>query len=78
MRLAAAVAGLTPSVKSTVLRRKLRLLTFIALAVSQGHTSSNTGPNRPDLPFVWEDHLGRLNQDEFRRRYRLTPTGFYE
>ena len=30
MRLAAAVAGLTPSVKSTVLRRKLRLLTFSA------------------------------------------------
>ena len=29
------------------------------------------------LPFEWEEHLQRLNADEFRRRYRLPPEGFY-
>ena len=28
--------------------------------------------------FVWEDHCLRLTEDEFKRRYRLTPDSFYK
>ena len=30
------------------------------------------------LPFEWTEHLQKLNADEFKRRYRLPPEGFYE
>ena len=28
--------------------------------------------------FVWEEHCLRLTEDEFKRRYRLTPDSFYK
>ena len=51
---------------------------IIAAAAATSSSTGPHGPNRPPLSFDWNDHLGRLNADEFRRRYRLTPVGFYE
>ena len=51
----------------------------LALAArAHGNARGNPGgPNRPQPDFDWEAHCGRLNPEEFRRRYRLTPNGFW-
>ena len=71
-------AGCDKSVLLALLARRRRLLTMMAGAAmaSSGHNSG--GPNRPVLPFQWTEHLQNLNADEFQRRYRLPPEGFYK
>ena len=36
------------------------------------------GPKRKEAPFFWEDHLARLNDQEFQLRYRLSKVAFRE
>ena len=56
----------------------LACMAVVLAASAHGNDRGNPGGrNRTQPDFDWDAHCGRLNQEEFRRRYRLTAQGFY-
>ena len=53
----------------------------LAVLLMEDEESAGQGPQGPKLQkqtFSWEKHVQNLNEREFKLRYRLTPTAFYE
>lgn len=44
----------------------------------KGGRQGPQGRKRKEAPFSWEDHVARLNEQEFQLRYRLSKAAFYE
>ena len=61
-------------IKAAVAARRKQVIAALAAFLSSGQGPQ--GKKRREAAFSWDDHLGRLNEDEFKQRYRLTWPAF--
>jgi hypothetical protein len=63
--------------KLAIKRRRLISNAAVVGALWLAAPTRHAAPNRRrESPFSWEDHVRSMTALEFRKRYRLTPTGF--
>ena len=61
-------------IKAAVAARRKQVIAALAAFLPSGQGPQ--GKKRREAAFSWDDHLGRLNEDEFKQRYRLTWPAF--